>query len=465
MLAIHAVSQLRLTVTRQVAAVIEAFGEAREVDDAVAALATDLAVDAATIRCCMEQLRDRGLLCEEEAAGERDAVARELSPAHGRDPAVPARPLSPRAAGRVRSGLGGGGAGARCPPQPMQRRLDVLLLGDCDVQMEADFLRQEAASRGIELRVAASFASDTALGGERRHDAVILGALQARHAIARGRRGTRRGSVSRLSRASPRAGKVAGGDQRADPDGWAGGTDAATAGLCRSRFHVHRNRFRSTNLALAEFSETLPDLYLVDVAAAFSASGSAALLDDGLVSFTHFGSPGWMLQRPDRELEAVHGQFPDMHRWRNSSVAIPTGASGHGPRAHGCAGIVLGLRRKKCVVVDLDGVLWPGVLAETGRPFAWETEIGGPNSFVGLYFGIHEALRRCAGAVSCSPASARTTRRRCGRCGAMPRPIRATSCCGRRILSACGSTGGQGGEYCDDRRGTWVSAGGFRLRR
>jgi FkbH-like protein len=55
--------------------------------------------------------------------------------------------------------------------------------------------------------------------------------------------------------------------------------------------------------------------------------------------------------------------------------------------------IVLGLNRKKCVIVDLDGVLWPGVLAETGSPFAWAPEIGGPNSYVGLYFGIHEALR------------------------------------------------------------------------
>ena len=55
--------------------------------------------------------------------------------------------------------------------------------------------------------------------------------------------------------------------------------------------------------------------------------------------------------------------------------------------------IVLGLDRKKCVIVDLDGVLWPGVLAETGSPFDWSPDIGGPNSYIGLYFGIHEALR------------------------------------------------------------------------
>jgi FkbH-like protein len=36
--------------------------------------------------------------------------------------------------------------------------------------------------------------------------------------------------------------------------------------------------------------------------------------------------------------------------------------------------------------------LWPGVLAETGTPFAWEPSISGVFSFVGLYFGLHEAL-------------------------------------------------------------------------
>ena len=53
---------------------------------------------------------------------------------------------------------------------------------------------------------------------------------------------------------------------------------------------------------------------------------------------------------------------------------------------------VLGLGRKKCVIVDLDSMLWPGVLAETGAPFAWEPSMSGVFSFIGLYFGLHEAL-------------------------------------------------------------------------
>ena len=45
------------------------------------------------------------------------------------------------------------------------------------------------------------------------------------------------------------------------------------------------------------------------------------------------------------------------------------------------------------MIVDLDGTLWPGVLAETGSPFAWTPEISGAFSFIGLYFGLHEALK------------------------------------------------------------------------
>ena len=54
--------------------------------------------------------------------------------------------------------------------------------------------------------------------------------------------------------------------------------------------------------------------------------------------------------------------------------------------------VILGLDRKKCVILDLDGTLWPGVLAETGAPFAWTPEVSGLYSYIGLFFGLHEAL-------------------------------------------------------------------------
>jgi FkbH-like protein len=100
-----------------------------------------------------------------------------------------------------------------------------------------------------------------------------------------------------------------------------------------------------------------------------------------------------MLQRPEPERFAVHNLFPDL---QPLAAAVSGNAYGRETviaRAHMDAlTVVLGLDRKKCVLVDLDGVLWPGVLAETGAPFAWSPEVSGPHSYVGLYFGIHEAL-------------------------------------------------------------------------
>jgi FkbH-like protein len=280
--------------------------------------------------------------------------------------------------------------------QRLHRRVDVLLLGDCDIQMESDFLRQEAARRGLDLRAAASFAGDTGLAGERTHDAILIGALQARHAIVAGNPGHHGGdpALVYVEAAEVMLKKLRA--LTAAPiliDGLAEPT-LQPMGFADRGIHSHRNRFRRANLALAQLAEDHPDVYLVDVAAALGAVGSATLLDDGLVSYTHFGSPGWMLQRPASELAAVHNQFPDTRPLADHVGGDPYRREAVMARTHMDAiSIVLGLNRKKCVIVDLDGVLWPGVLAETGSPFAWEPEIGGPNSYVGLYFGIHEALR------------------------------------------------------------------------
>src|SRR5208282_2332803 len=94
------------------------------------------------------------------------------------------------------------------------------------------------------------------------------------------------------------------------------------------------------------------------------------------------------------EKAAVHGMFPDigpLAQWVGGNPYLREGALA---RTHIDALVtVLGIGRKKCVIVDLDGTLWPGVLAETGSPFAWTPEISGVFSFVGLYFGLHEALK------------------------------------------------------------------------
>ena len=86
----------------------------------------------------------------------------------------------------------------------------------------------------------------------------------------------------------------------------------------------HRTRFRLTNVALAELAVAFPDVYVIDIAAALGAAGAERLLDDGQVGFTHFGSPGWMLQRPESEKAAVHGIFPDIAPLAHALAATPT---------------------------------------------------------------------------------------------------------------------------------------------
>jgi FkbH-like protein len=395
-LGIHAVTQLRVTVTPQVAQLICWFDQPQDLDTALPALAAQFGHEQATLRGCIAMLLDRGFLTDQMPEQEHAVITRDLLPLHGRDPI--------ELLDRFRRASLEGSHPYWAVDRPrtlddavgLRHRRNVLMFGDCDVQMETDFLRREAAARGIDLRVAASFSGDTGLAQEWQHDAVIIGALQARHAILLGEPRHHNGDPSQvyvetMRRMLERLRAVTAAPILID------GLPEPTVqplGFADRGEHSHRNRFRCTNLALDRMAQQYPDVYVVDVASALAAAGAATLLDDGLVSFTHFGSQGWMLQRPDTELAAVHNQFPDMRTLAAAVGNDPYRREAVMARAHMDALIaLLALDRKKCVIVDLDGVLWPGVLAETGSPFAWSPDISSPNSYVGLYFGIHEALR------------------------------------------------------------------------
>jgi FkbH-like protein len=395
-LAVHAITQARVTVTHQVARLIRFFDQPHSLETALSQLEAALGSDAATIRACAAMLLDRGILTDRTPEEETADTVSTLADTHGRDPAALLDHYR-------RTHMEGAHPywSVEAPhtlddPRRLRRRVDILLFGDCDIQMETDFLRQEAARRGIDLRAAASFAADTGLAAERTHDAIVIGALQARHAIVAGNPEHHRGDPALVYVEAVETLLKKLRTLTAAPiliDGLAEPT-LQPLGFADRGIHSHRNRFRCTNLALTQLAENYPDVHLVDVASALGAAGNVTLLDDGLVSFTHFGSPGWMLQRPASELAAVHNQFPDLQPLADHIGGDPYRREAVMARTHMDAiSIVLGLDRKKCVIVDLDGVLWPGVVAETGSPFAWAPEISGPNSYVGLYFGIHEALR------------------------------------------------------------------------
>lgn len=382
-LVIHAVTHMRLVADAELAQMIEFFRTPRE-------LSADGPGEAG-----FAVLIDRGILTSLTPEEELAEQTRELGAYYGRDPAEALERFRREAKEGVESYWSTGAALGVGDLTDSGTRLEVLLFGDCDIQMEADFLRREAGGRGINLRVAASFPDDLRLAGERQHDAIIVGALSARYAIT--------DPVLGDDPAPPCAPYIA--QARQVIEGLREHSAAPILidnlpeptvqplGLADRGGYGHRNRFRLANILLSDLAESYPDVHVVDVAATLAAGGAERLLDDGQVGFTHFGSPGWMLQRPEDEKAAVHHIFPDTAPLAAAVGGDPYGREAAMAKAHVDAlMIVTGLGRKKCVIVDLDGVLWPGVLAETGSPFAWTPEISGPFSYIGLFFGLHEAL-------------------------------------------------------------------------
>ena len=391
-LIVHAVSQLRLTVDGDVNRIIDAFATARawpdDGDDLLGAHQ-----DRAALSDCIESLVQRGILVEQDAENELAAVTDKLSATYGRDPLALLDNYRRAMKEGGESYWSAGSAYGLSDFAGNRRRVDAVLFGDCDIQMEADFLRREAAGRGIDLRVAAGFPDDFNLVSEHKHDVVIVGALRARHSLTTAASPDGPAHAGFIAEASHILEQLR---QRTTAPILIDNLPEPTVqplGMAERGVQGHRTRFRLANVVLADLVESYADVHIVDVTAALGAIGSETMLDDGLAGFTHMGSLGWLLQRPEDEKRAVHGLFPDMAPLARAVDGDPYRREGVMARAHVDAMMVaLGIGRKKCVIVDLDGTLWPGVLAETGSPFAWDPAISGTFSYVGLYFGLHEAL-------------------------------------------------------------------------
>jgi FkbH-like protein len=400
-LIVHAISHTRLPADGEVTAILEYFSEPRRIPedcDAIAALLAKSAGGQDGLREAVErtvmELKSRQILTEMTAEEELAAIGHELSAKHGRDPAEMLESYRRKLKQGAADYWAVGSAYGLADFSGTRRRVDAVLFGDCDIQMEADFLRKEAAKRGIDLHVAATFPDDLRFASEHKHDVIFVGALRVRHLVAEDLGeglNPHAPYVAHVTELLTKLREITSApiliDNLPEPT-------VQPLGLAERGVKGHRTRFRLTNVALAELAAAFPDVYVVDIAATLGAVGAERMLDDGQVGFTHFGSPGWMLQRPESEKAAVHGIFPDI-----APLAQALGGDAYGREAvtaekHIDALVtVMGIGRKKCVILDLDGTLWPGVLAETGSPFAWSPEISGAFSFVGLYFGLHEALK------------------------------------------------------------------------
>jgi FkbH-like protein len=392
-LLVHAISQLRLKVDDELARLMNHFSEWREFPAAFGELRKLLPYEDEIIAATVNALRERDLLTENSDEEELAGVAQKLAPTHGRDP----EQLLDRYRRELKEGTRDYWSVKTSQTIEdigiARPRLDLILFGDCDVHMEADFLRREADRRGYDLRVAATSPDDFAFAAEHKHDAILIGALHARHFITMAPVPDGEPHEIYVAQASDTLSRLR--EKTSAPiliDNLPEPT-VQPLGIAERGRLGHRTRFRSANVALAELAELVPDVHVVDIAAALAAEGSISLIDDWQVGFTHMGSPGWMLQRPESEKAAVHHLLPEMANLIGIVNGDPYRREATVARVHvDTLFAVLGVGRKKCVIVDLDNTLWPGVLAETGAPFAWQPSVSGVFSFIGLYFGLHEAL-------------------------------------------------------------------------
>ena len=385
LLLVHALSQLRIALDEPAIALFEAFATPRKMPDDTPALAAAFGEAPRTLAGAIAAVMERGFLTDIDPAAEAAAFAKALGDNGARDPGA----LLDRHRAHVREGAQDYWAAHETRSlrdlAPAGQRLDIALIGDCDVQMEAEYLRLEARARGLDLHVVATFPEDVELVAERRFDAIIVGASRARGAAFKGRLTDYLAEPRRLLAAlrarSPAPILI---DNLPEPT-------VQPLGLAERGSQGHRNRIRAANLALADLAEDFIDAHVIDVAHALAGKG---LVDDGLISFTHLGSPGWLLQRPESEKAATHNAAPEPHSLAKQFLRDPARRERLVARVHldGLTSL-LGLDAKKLVVVDLDGVLWPGVLAETGAPFAWSSDISSLSSWIGVYVGIHEALK------------------------------------------------------------------------
>src|SRR5579871_5300748 len=190
-LIVHAISHMRLPADSEITALLDYFAEPRRMpedcDDMAALFVKPGQSVSAGLREAVErtvaELTSRQILTELTAEEELAAIGEELSVKHGRDPAE----MLEGYRRKLKEGVGDYWAvGASYCLDDLgggRQRVDALLFGDCDIQMEGDFLRKEAARRGIDLHVAATFPDDFRFAAERKHDVIFIGALRARHLI------------------------------------------------------------------------------------------------------------------------------------------------------------------------------------------------------------------------------------------------------------------------------------------
>src|SRR5262245_58078522 len=402
---------VRLVVTREVIEILDEFAEPTRVGEWIDTYAARTGKPHATILAAVDQLLTQKLMWNAADGDEDERIAQFAGEYFDRNPL---------AEGEVLRGVGSMHERrrqhlfSRPVPRdlasfaPLTHAVKVMLIGHCDAEFGMDVLRTMARDSNIDLTLVLGHVEDRTLDEQIAHEQphlLVVTTQMVKYTLMSDAGAPRatdlesdtvyvaaaRAILKRLRRCTHAPILVHNLQvPTVTPSG------RADRGLA-----AHKARVALTNVQLEALALAFDDVFVVDVEGALALHGKRGLVDDTYGSFQHFGSLGWIVQSPESFKRDVHGIAPP---WSELGEAFGDRDVAEYDRivaAEQLASIVsvLALDQKKCVLVDLDGTLWPGVLAETGSPFAedvppnhFESE-GGGWGYVGLYRGIHEALR------------------------------------------------------------------------
>ena len=404
--------QIRLVATPDVVRILDEFTQPRHVGQWLDDFAARTNGDRRTIAGCVAQLLSQKLLWNTADGDEESRIGAFAGEYFDRNPLAEGEAL--RAIGSMHERRRQNLYSLPVPRDvasyaPVKHAVKLMLIGHCDAEFGLDVLRVAARDRNIDLDVVLGHTEDPQLEEQvarEKPQIVIVTALTAKYELMAGENtkpgrdalaadtpyvAAARSALERLRRVTQAP--VLLHNLQVPVVTPLGRADRGIAS--------HKTRVALTNVQLEALALEFPDVFVVDVEGALALHGKRGLVDDTYGSFQHFGSLRWVTQTPESFKRDVHGIAPP---WSQLADAFGGGDVAEYDRivANEQLDILvsaLALEPRKCVVVDLDGTLWPGVLAETGSPFALDSPPGhfleelGAWGFAGLYRGIHEALR------------------------------------------------------------------------
>lgn len=275
----------------------------------------------------------------------------------------------------------------------MGERSTILFYGACSVQSLLEDCEREGAEAGLPLRAEATHFGDLARAEELAPDAIVVGHFRQKNNLFEypawpdGRAGVEAyGRVLGRFLGEVRARSAAPVFVLNVPL-----PTLSPFGMSDQGPDSQLNRCRQLNVEIARVVAEHPDSFVLDVDAVLGLYGRLGRVDDLIAGFGHLGTTGGLLQR-------FAAPLPGLERYSDPFAALPaelqaepTGERLLARELVRMLRVLRGKSRKKCVIVDLDGTLWPSVLADTGEPFA------GQPSFdtypYAHYWGLHSALK------------------------------------------------------------------------